>query len=70
MMNLRKSVKLFTCTFTERLVYFILLFIGAECFSIPLAPTTRLCALVPILRMPLVVVTFCVCLDLIPFVAF
>lgn len=40
--------------FTERLVYFILLFISAECFSIPLAPTTRLCALVLILCMPLV----------------
>ena len=52
-MNLRKSVILFTYTFTERLVYFTVLFISAECFSIPLAPTTRLCALVLILCIPL-----------------
>ena len=52
-MNLRKSVILFTYTFTERLVYFTVLFISAECFSIPLAPTTRLCVLVLILCIPL-----------------
>ena len=38
--------------------------------SDPAGPTTRLCGLVPIVFMPLVVVSFCVCLDLNSFCSF